>query len=77
VIERTAILTTGNTILPDDVLLSGTKREQTSDHVSLNEMEKQAIHNALIKFGGNMSRVSKELGLGRTTLYRKLKKYGL
>ncbi len=79
VIERTAILTTGNTILPDDVLLSGTKRKQTSDHdhISLNEMEKQAIHMALIKFGGNMSRVSKELGLGRTTLYRKLKKYGL
>jgi len=76
-IERIVILATASTILPNDVLLSGAKREQTSDHVSLNEMEKQAIRNALLKDGGNMSRVSKELGLGRTTLYRKLKKYGL
>lgn len=76
-LERAVILASGSKILPNEILLSGRQSEISTDNISLNEMEKKAIENALMKFGGNMSRVAKELGLGRTTLYRKLKKYGL
>ncbi len=45
--------------------------------LTLASMERQAILDALAQFGGNRSRVSKELGIGRTTLYRKLREYGI
>lgn len=43
----------------------------------LDELERLAIENALEKTNGNVSAVVRHLGIGRTTLYRKLKKYGL
>ena len=43
----------------------------------MREIERRAIIAALIRTGGNMTQAMRELGLGRTTLYRKLKKYGL
>jgi DNA-binding NtrC family response regulator len=45
--------------------------------LTLATMERQAILDALSQFEGNRTRVSKELGIGRTTLYRKLKEYGI
>lgn len=43
----------------------------------LDELERLAIENALKHTKGNVSAVVRHLGIGRTTLYRKLKKYGL
>ena len=43
----------------------------------LDELERLAIENALKHTNGNVSAVVRHLGIGRTTLYRKLKKYGL
>ena len=43
----------------------------------LDELERLAIENALRHTNGNVSAVVRHLGIGRTTLYRKLKKYGL
>lgn len=43
----------------------------------LEEMEKEAIQNALIAKGYNVSQTAKALGLSRSTLYRKMKEYGL
>jgi transcriptional regulator of acetoin/glycerol metabolism len=40
-------------------------------------MERNAIVQAIKKHNGNMSKVAKELGVGRTTLYRKMEKYGV
>jgi DNA-binding NtrC family response regulator len=45
--------------------------------LDLAEMEKNAILSALAKTSGNMKLSAKALGIGRTTLYRKLKKYNL
>ncbi|WP_242334956.1 sigma-54 dependent transcriptional regulator [Anaeromyxobacter sp. SG66] len=45
--------------------------------LSLAGMEKQAIVEALRQYGGNRARASKQLGIGRTTLYRKLREYGI
>ena len=45
--------------------------------LTLSGMERNAIVEALRRAGGNRARVSRELGIGRTTLYRKLKEYGI
>ena len=43
----------------------------------LDQLEREAIAQALQRTGGNMSRAAMQLGIGRATLYRKFKKYGL
>jgi len=82
-IERTAILARGTVIQPDDLpphiasgldlgsapLLPGTR--------TLAESERVEILQTLERFGGNHSRAAEALGIGRTTLWRKLKEYGL
>jgi Nif-specific regulatory protein len=45
--------------------------------LDLQELERRAIQQALEETGGNLSQVVRLLGIGRTTLYRKLKTHGL
>jgi DNA-binding NtrC family response regulator len=49
----------------------------TSVAMSLEELEQKAITRALERHGGNLSDVARQLGIGRSTLYRKLEQYGL
>jgi len=44
---------------------------------TLEEMERIAIQQALARHSGNLSEAGRQLGIGRTTLYRKLKQFGL
>lgn len=44
---------------------------------SLSEIEEQVIRRAIDIYDGQMSEVSRRLGIGRSTLYRKLKEYGI
>ncbi len=44
---------------------------------NLEALERQTIVRAMRRTGGNLSEVVRLLGIGRTTLYRKLKKYNL
>jgi two-component system, NtrC family, response regulator HydG len=77
-IERAIIMSDGNKLRKADFLLTPRKDAKSKKEVmNLEEMERKAIENAIHKYGGNMSKVAKELGLGRTTLYRKISKYGL
>ena len=48
-----------------------------ADEVTLEEMEHQVIERVLRKHKGNVSRAAKELGITRTSLYRRMDKYGL
>lgn len=41
------------------------------------EWEKELIIKTLTKCGGNKAKAARELGIQRTTLYEKLRKYGL
>jgi DNA-binding NtrC family response regulator len=43
----------------------------------LEDIEADAIKMALERYSGRMSEVARRLGIGRSTLYRKLKEYGL
>ena len=43
----------------------------------IDDFEKAAISRAMSKGYRNMDQVAEEVGLSRSTLYRKMKKYGL
>ncbi|WP_457091024.1 sigma 54-interacting transcriptional regulator [Microvirga sp. P5_D2] len=47
------------------------------DMLTLAELEERAIRFALVHYQGHLSAISRHLGIGRSTLYRKLKELGL
>lgn len=47
------------------------------DGMTLEQVEKHMIENALSQHQGNITRVAKALGLSRTALYRRLERHGL
>lgn len=51
--------------------------KRVSEVVSLCEMEKEVITAALRLYGGNIQKTASKLGIGRNTLYRKIREYGL
>jgi DNA-binding NtrC family response regulator len=79
-IERCVILCEAATIMPDDLMLNRNMRRNDSDGLdtfNLEEIEKNIIKKALAKYEGNISRAAAELGLTRTSLYRRMEKHGL
>lgn len=44
---------------------------------TINEMESEAIEKAIHEFNGNLTEAAKALGIGRATLYRKVKQYNI
>ena len=51
--------------------------DESGDMRKLEELEAEIIRFALQHYRGHMSAVSRRLGIGRSTLYRKLKELGL
>lgn len=79
-IERAVILSESPVLTPDDFLLSSPDalaRENNFESYNLEEVEKHAIKQTLVKHNGNISQAARELGLTRAALYRRLEKYGL
>ena len=79
-IERALIMTDTDCIEAEDLLLTSAPVKSDGlviDDYNLEEIEKALIRKALSKHGGNISQAAKELGLTRTSLYRRLEKYGL
>lgn len=77
VVERTVIMCDVKKLTKADFFLEYVSYEQFEDTHNLEEVEKRTIRKVIKKNNGNMKKTAKELGLGRTTLYRKMKKYGL
>ncbi len=44
---------------------------------TINELESVAIQNAILTYKGNLTEAAKALGIGRATLYRKVKQYNI
>lgn len=44
---------------------------------SITDVESRAIENAIHAFDGNLTEAAKALGIGRATLYRKVKQYSI
>ena len=41
----------------------------------MDDIEAKAIENAIVQYKGNLTEAAKALGIGRATLYRKVKQY--
>ncbi len=76
-VERAVILCEGERISNEDFQFPGQRSASTERLTNLNDVERKAIEESIRKNKGNLSKAAKELGLGRTTLYRKIEKYGL
>ena len=82
-IERAAILARGETVTPEDLpphVAAGLNLGPSPAlprQTTLAEMERGHILTTLERFGRNHSAAAEALGIGRTTLWRKLKEYGI
>ena len=82
-IERAAILARRDTVDPDDLpphVSAGLQlgpSPQLPRQTTLAETERVHILQTLERFGRNHSGAAEALGIGRTTLWRKLKEYGI
>ncbi len=66
--------------LPQPVRAIGEKQILESDNTLagwIEKLEEEALRQALLECEGNISKTAKKLGIGRATIYRKAKKYGL
>ncbi|WML46329.1 sigma-54-dependent Fis family transcriptional regulator [Neobacillus sp. PS3-40] len=85
VLQQTAFLANHNRITksllmslcPPSIKPSGEEQKSINKIVSLQEHEITLIKQVLEQTHGNISRASKQLNIGRNTLYRKLKDYSL
>jgi transcriptional regulator with GAF, ATPase, and Fis domain len=76
-LERAAILCEGGLIAPQHLLLPADRSGATAETTDLNEVERQMIEQVMRNTRGNKSKAAKRLGLTRTQLYGRLRKYGL
>ena len=83
IVEHAFVLCHGGKIdvgcLPEDVVASSKKAEGTDAPIGdfLQDAEARAILNVLRKNAGSRVKTAKELGVDKSTLWRKMKKYGL
>ncbi|MBN2031194.1 sigma-54-dependent Fis family transcriptional regulator [bacterium] len=84
VIERAVILTNRNVITRDDLpsyihdtQKKTTIQEESIEETTLDKLEKHYILKTLEKYTWNQKKASEVLGISTTTLWRKLKAYGI
>jgi two-component system response regulator HydG len=76
-IERLVIMSDPVTLRLDGLLPQPTAEAPPTATLNLQTLEKQAIRQAIALNHGNLSKAAQALGLGRTTLYRKMVRYGI
>ena len=84
-VERSAILADQGLIRPEHLNLPRREAPEAPlegsnlplEGWTLKGMEESLIRRALVEFNGNRSLVARELGINRTTLYNKLRVYGI
>jgi transcriptional regulator with PAS, ATPase and Fis domain len=80
VISSSVIMATGTAItsasLPDD-FRKGSLVTTAEDSMKLSDMEQSMMRKALLKSDGNKARAARMLGIDTSTLWRKIKRYGL
>lgn len=76
-LERAVIISDGDGLRAEDVVVNRETRASEEVELNISRLEEQAIKRAIAHYQGNLTKVAKALGLGRTTLYRKMEKYGL
>lgn len=80
-IERAIIMSDSNILQADDFFLSSQKNPVTAgmefDSFNLDEIERMIITRVLKQYQGNITQAASELGITRTSLYRRMEKYDL
>lgn len=81
-IERAVIMSSSHVLNPEDFFFSPSLQDKDKSGVQLEdfhleEVEKILIRKVLQKNNGNITQAANELGLTRSSLYRRLEKYGL
>jgi two-component system, NtrC family, response regulator HydG len=78
-VERGAILSRSSSITAQDLSLGipPLLATGTDQGITLKELERRHTLAALERHGGNQAETARELGIGRNTLWRRLKEYGL
>jgi DNA-binding NtrC family response regulator len=88
VLERAILMSTGP-VLTKESLPEELRRSSVADSIkansassrldmkSLEQVEKDAIISMIERLGGNMTAVARELGIAKSTLYVKLKKFDI
>jgi DNA-binding NtrC family response regulator len=78
-IERAVIMCDHDKLDDHDFILSPLRKvdDLELENYNLDEVEKRIILRVLSKHRGNVSHAARELGLTRTSLYRRMEKYGL
>ncbi len=79
-VERAVIMGNSKQLSTSDFLLKNNdnnKKLTQFQTLNIEDLEKQAIEIAINKSQGNLSKASSLLGIGRTTLYRKMTRYDI
>lgn len=64
-----------NSDVSGNIIQFPTATTTASNVQKMEELEAQAIENAIMQYKGNLTEAAKALGIGRATLYRKVKQY--
>ncbi|TRX62111.1 sigma-54-dependent Fis family transcriptional regulator [Fulvivirga sp. M361] len=82
-LERAVIMGNSQVLQPEDFNFTSQPQQQLDgdnvmlDQFKLEDVEKILIRKVLKKYNGNITQAASELGLTRSSLYRRLEKYGL
>jgi DNA-binding NtrC family response regulator len=80
-VERAVVLASGEEIVPEDLPPAVQGKAEAgagaSSHRTLADIEKAHILATLHEHGWNQARAAEELGISRSTLWRKLREYGI
>jgi len=79
-IERAVIMSDGDMLSPEDFILNSSAKkggEVELNTYNLDDIEKTIIQKVLKQHQGNISQAAQDLGLTRTSLYRRMEKHGL
>jgi transcriptional regulator with PAS, ATPase and Fis domain len=82
--ERAVIMNKGQTLNAEDLFINTRQTADVEDsdglvisNFNLEHIEKLVINRILKKYHGSVTQAAKELGLTRTSLYRRMEKYDL
>jgi len=81
-IERAVIMSESTILSSEDIIFSPIENIEVqssaiNEEHNLIELERNTILKVIEKYNGNISKASKELGITRTALYRRLSKYNI
>jgi DNA-binding NtrC family response regulator len=79
-VERAVILCKSGTLTPEDFILRVKSKPDNIDDepaIRVEDYERRAISRAMSKHNGNLSKAAEEIGIARSTLYRKIARFGI